>query len=126
MYPNTEINHARLDQESERFLRFALSAFLIKQRTQEASVLPLKGGGIIMQHVSSHDRTKCNIPCSNEHQGRGPEIRTNCEAPNGQHEGWARISIAHRVGYVTIVFIYCANNGSHYTSVIRKNHQPVI
>jgi hypothetical protein len=42
MYQNTDINHARLDQESERFLRFALSIFLVKNRTQEASVLPLK------------------------------------------------------------------------------------
>jgi hypothetical protein len=42
MYPNTEINPARLDQERESFLRFALSVFIIKNRTQEASVLPLK------------------------------------------------------------------------------------
>jgi hypothetical protein len=42
MYQNTKINRARLDQESESFLRFALSIFLIKNRTQEASVLPLK------------------------------------------------------------------------------------
>jgi hypothetical protein len=42
MYQNTDINHARLDQESESFLCFALSVFLIQNRTQEASVLPLK------------------------------------------------------------------------------------
>jgi hypothetical protein len=42
MYQNTDINRARLDQESESFLRFALSVFLIKNRTQEASVLPSK------------------------------------------------------------------------------------
>jgi hypothetical protein len=42
MYPNAEINRARLDQESESFLRFVLSVFLIQNRTQEASVLPLK------------------------------------------------------------------------------------
>jgi hypothetical protein len=81
-----------------------------------------------MQHVSrSHDRNKSSIPCSNEHQGRGPEIRTNREAPDGPPEGSARIHIVHQVGYVAIVQIYCANNSSHCRkpSVIRKRHHPV-
>jgi hypothetical protein len=91
-------------------------------------MLPLKRGGIIMRHLSSHDSIKCNIPCSNEHEGRGPEIRTKCEAPDGQPEGTARIRMAHRVSYEAIGHKYYVNDGKHCrkTSVIRKSHHPVI